>query len=350
MKRLITVILTVLLILLLTACHGEEMERFFIVTAMAVDWEEERYVLRLEGSADEMDENKNPKAILHTGRGDNLTQCFLDIQKQTGVYPYTRQTQLILLSGQIPPDALDHLMDDLLNENGVRLNARMAITGGKAADLLQEGDFASQRILKAVTKGGGTLTSSDIMLRDLAYTREAEGLSPVLPMTDSERTEGLCLLRDGVVAGNIEPALVPVFMMAGGTERGGAITVEVNGEACAFRLLKNRAKIRTVYQDGRVIVTVSIDGQYRAADRLEGDVKVYEDAIRSRLERDLLELVDIFGKTGCDALGFGQALSRWHPRDWDRLESHWEAHLAACEVIPEISVTITSTGKMRAGE
>ncbi len=350
MKRCFGFLAVLLFLLSLCGCRGEEMDRFFIVTAMAVDWEEDRYVLKLEGSADQMDENRSPKAILHTGRGDNLTQCFLDIQKQSGVYPYARQTELILLSGSLPPMAFDHLMDDLLNENGVRLNARVAITGGKAGDLLKDGEFASQRILKAVTKGGGTLTSADVMLRDLAYTRTAEGLDPMLPIAYTDRTESLCLLKDSAVVGNIEAALTPVFMMAGGAERGGSITVEVAGESCAFKLLKNKADIRAEVREGRVVATVTIDGEFRAADRLEHDIGVYEEAIRTRLEDDLLRLVKLLKETKCDALGFGQALSRRHPRDWAQMDRSWDAHFSVCEVVPEITVAITSTGKMRAEE
>lgn len=332
----------------LTGCHGEEMERFFIVTAMAIDMEEDLYVLRLEGSADQVDENKAPKAILREGRGQNLTQCFLDVQKQTGEYPYTRQTELILLSGAIPPASLERLIDDLLNENGVRLNARVAITGGRAADLLRDGTFSSQRILKAVTKGGGTLTSADIMLRDLAYTRSAQGIDPLLPLTDAEHTEGLCLLKAHMVAGNIPPALTPVFMMAGGTPRGGSITVDTTDGSKAFKLLHNKGKIHTEVKQGRVVVTVSVDARFRAADRLTEDAALYEAALTTRLEQDLMELVTQLQTARCDALGFGQALARRHPWVWKEMQNNWDSHFTACEVVPDIQVQITSTGKLKA--
>ncbi len=349
MKRQAAIFLTLLLLLPLSACRDEEMERFFIVTAMAIDWEGENYLLKLEGSADQVDENKNPKAILREGRGRNLTQCFLDVQKQTGEYPYTRQTELILLSSAIPAVQMGHLLNDLLNENGVRLNARMAVTEGKAGDLLQEESFSSQRILKAVTKGGGTLTSADIMLRDLAYTRSAAGIDPVLPVTYADRTEGLCLWAEDQAAGQVAPALTPIFMMAGGTRRGGSITVEVNGEAHAFKLLHNRSRIRTDWEDGQAVVKLSIDADFRAADLLEGDIALYEAALQGRLQQDLQKLVEQLKTAGCDALGFGQSLSRRHPVLWKQIEGAWEMHFAACRIRPEITIHITSTGKLKAG-
>lgn len=348
MKRM-TFLLLLSLCLLLTGCRGEEMERFFIVTTMAVDWEGEAYRLKLEGSADQVDENKNPKAVLREGQGKNLTQCFLDIQKQTGEYPYTRQTELILLSGAIPPEALGRLIDDLLNENGVRLNARVVMTGGRAGDLLQEEAFAGQRILKAVTKGGGTLTAADIMLRDLAYARAERGIDPVLPLTDPILTEGLCLLKNDAVSGQLEPALTPVFMMAGGTERGGSITVETAEGALAFRLLQNKAKIKPRYENGRVTVSVSIEAGFRAADRLARDKAFYEAALKERLEGDLQALLAALQAARCDALGFGRQLAVHHPKVWAMLEEGWDAHFAACRIEPEITVHITSTGKLKAG-
>lgn len=350
MKRMAAIMFLLVFLFSLCGCHGEELERFFIVTAMAIDWEEDGYVLRLEGSADEVDENKNPKAILREGRGSNLTQCFLDVQKQTGEYPYTRQTELILLSSAMPPRQMTHLLDDLLNENGVRLNARVAVTDGKAADLLEEGSFSSQRILKAVTKGGGTLTSADIMLRDLAYTRTAAGIDPILPITCTDHTEGLCLLKEDGASGQITSALTPIFMMAGGTERGGSVTVEVGGKAQAFKLLHNRSRICTDWENGQAVVKVVIDAEFRAADLLERELELYEAALQGRLERDLQELVELLKTAGCDALGFGQSLSRRHPILWKQIKGAWPTHFAACRILPEISVTITSTGKLKSGE
>ena len=348
MKRIVF-LLFLPLCLLLTGCRGEEMERFFIVTAMAVDWEGEAYRLKLEGSADQVDENKNPKAVLREGWGKNLTQCFLDIQKQTGEYPYTRQTELILLSGAIPPEALGRLIDDLLNENGVRLNARVVMTGGRAGNLLEAGEFSGQRILKAVTKGGGTLTAADIMLRDLAFARAEQGIDPVLPLTDPIQTEGLCLLKNNIVSGQIEPALTPVFMMAGGTERGGSITVETAEGAMAFRLLRNKGKIVPRYENGHVTVRISIEGEFRAADRLARDTAFYEAVLKERLEADLQALLAVLQAARCDGLGFGRQLAVHHPKVWAMLEGDWDAHFSACRIEPDITVSITSTGKLKAG-
>jgi len=54
MKRLMCGLLLGMLCLPLGGCRGEEMERFFITTAMAIDWEDGQYSLKLEGSADEI--------------------------------------------------------------------------------------------------------------------------------------------------------------------------------------------------------------------------------------------------------------------------------------------------------
>ena len=348
MKRLMCGLLLGMFCLPLGGCRGEEMERFFITTAMAIDWDDGQYSLKLEGSADEMDENRGPKAVLREGRGSNLTQCFLDIQKQTGEYPYTRQTELILLSGKIPSEPLRHLLDDLLNQNGVRLNARIAMTGGRAGDLLKEEEFASRHILQAMTKGGGTLTSADILLRDLAHARAEWGIDPVLPLTFADRTEGLCLLRGHTVAGQISSRLMPVFMMAGGTLRGGSITVEVGGEACAFKLLHNKGDIDVRWENGQAKATVKIEGEFRAANRLTDAPALYEAALRKRLEEDLLALVHTLQAADCDALGFGQQLARRHPMLWTEIGPHWAKHFAVCTVEPEIAVTITTTGKLKA--
>lgn len=338
------------LLICLTGCGRETLDRFFIVTAMAIDWEEGQYTVHLEGSADQLDENKNPKAVVRRGVGSNLLQCFLDVQKQTGEYPYLRHTELVLLSDGLQSDALGQAVDCLLNENGVQLNARVAACAAPAGDLLQDGEFQSQRILKAVTKGGGTLTSADIQLRDLAFTRLEDGIDSCLPATGAETTEGLRLLREDQWVGSLESRLVPAFLMAGGVPRGDGLTVEAGGRSTAFRLLSSRSRLETRMEGGVPVCTVTLDLRFRAASQIPDSTELCTRALRQRLEQDLRDMLAALQEAGCDALGIGQDLSRREPAAWAAVQDRWTDYFRRCRMVPQVHVRIVSTGRLQGGD
>ena len=338
------------LLICLTGCGRETLDRFFIVTAMAIDWQDGQYTVHLEGSADQLDENKNPKAVVRRGVGSNLLQCFLDVQKQTGEYPYLRHTELVLLSDGLQSDALGQAVDCLLNENGVQLNARVAACAAPAGDLLQDGEFQSQRILKAVTKGGGTLTSADIQLRDLAFTRLEDGIDSCLPATGAETTEGLRLLREDQWVGSLESRLVPAFLMAGGVPRGDGLTVEAGGQSAAFRLLSSRGSIETHMEGGVPVCTVTLKTRFRAVTPADGSTARCEQALRQRLEQDLRDMLAALQEAGCDALGIGQDLSRREPAAWAGLQAEWPDYFRRCRMVPQVHVRIVSTGRLQGGD
>lgn len=338
------------LLICLTGCGRETLDRFFIVTAMAIDWEEGQYTVHLEGSADQLDENKNPKAVVRRGVGSNLLQCFLDVQKQTGEYPYLRHTELVLLSDGLQGDALGQAVDCLLNENGVRLNARVAACPAPAGDLLQDGEFQSQRILKAVTKGGGTLTSADIQLRDLAFTRLEDGIDSCLPATGAETTEGLRLLREDQWVGSLESRLVPAFLMAGGVPRGDGLTVSAGGRSTAFRLLSSWSRLETRMEGSVPVCTVTLDLRFRAASQIPDSTELCTRALRQRLEQDLCDMLAALQAAGCDALGIGQDLHRREPAVWAGLQAEWPDYFRRCRMVPQVHVRIVSTGRLQGGD
>lgn len=348
--RLSALCLLFCLLLCLTGCGRETLDRFFIVTAMAIDWEEGQYSVHLEGSADQLDENKNPKAVVRRGVGGNLLQCFLNVQKQTGEYPYLRHTELVLLSDRLTGDALNAAVDCLLNENGVQLNARVAACAAPAGDLLQDDEFQSQRILKAVTKGGGTLTSADIQLRDLAFTRLEDGIDSCLPATGPETTEGLRLLREDQWVGSLESRLVPAFLMAGGVPRGDGLTVEAGGQSAAFRLLSSRGSIETHMEGSVPVCTVTLKTRFRAVTPLGGGTARCEQALRQRLEQDLRDMLAVLQEAGCDALGIGQDLSRREPTAWAAVQAQWPEYFRRCRIVPRVTADIVSTGRLQGGD
>ena len=117
----------------------------------------------------------------------------------------------------------------------------------------------------------------------------------------------------------------------------------------AFRLLRNKGKIVPRYENGHVTVRNSIEGEFRAADRLARDTAFYEAALKERREADLQALLAVVQAARGDGLGFGRQLAVHHPKVWAMLEGDWDAHFSACRIEPDITVSITSTGKLKAG-
>jgi|GEM_PF-1858684 len=346
MKRMMIIFVSVLCLAALTGCHEGDLQQFYIVTAAAVDVEDGRYKLTLEGSANRLDESKNPRPALQTGRGETITQCLQDIQSRSGNLPYMRHSILIALSQASINEVLDELVEYIQGEDSIRLNVRAVMAKeGEAAMLLNDSEFASSRILKSFTGGAKRLTTADVQLYDLMYCLDSPGIDGWMPVSGHEGTEGIALLSDYSYAGYLEPRLVPSFLMMTGKAEGGSLTAEVGGKYVSFSLTDCSRRLDVSLVNGVPRVSVGIKADFRLRDMPEHTAEVYEAALEKRLVSEGHEVFEQLKASACDALGAGQQLSRLSPSVWEQAEGRWHEIFSQAELELDIDCRLESRGK-----
>lgn len=346
MKRIMIMLAAVFCLMQLAGCHGGDLQQFYIVTAAAVDTEDGRYKLTLEGSANRLDENKVPQPALQVGKGETVTQCLQDVQSRSGELPYMRHSILIALSQNSINQSLGDLMSYIQGEDSIRLNVRVVMAKeGEAASLLSDREFASSRILKSFTGAAKRLTTTDVQLYDLMYCLDSPGIDGWMPVSGEDGTEGLALLSGYSYAGYLEPRLVPSFLMMTGKAEGGSLTAEVGGKYVSFSLTDCSRNMAVRLVNGVPRVSIKIEADFRLRDMPEHTAEAYEAALEKRLVSEGYEVFERLKASACDAAGAGQYLSRFLPSVWEQAEGRWHELFSQAELELEVECRLENRGK-----
>ena len=330
-----------------SGCRTQELRLFTIVTAMAVDCDDAGYIITLESSGSREGDGMDIKPQISCSAGETISECLLDIQRQTGRYPYLRHTALMVLSQRAAEEKLENIFDYIINEHDIRLNTRVMMTKGQAGELFNDEDYQSQRILRASTSGAVTSTTADVLLEDLLYNIYADGADGYMPLTSGERTEGIALLDGFTPSGELDARLVPAFLMMNGLDCRGSITVRQDGKSFSFRIIGYKCRRSIKLSGGRPDMTFSLDVDLKAEDRLTGPESLYEGAVCLRLEEDMRAVITAMAENGSDALGIGQDICRYDNKRWKAAEPVWKELLSKAEITADVTASIDSTGRSK---
>lgn len=336
MKRLFCL----LALLLLTGCGGDELQRFTIVTAAAVDVRDDLYRVTVEGTGQRLDETGRPELLVVTGEGRTLTECLSDIQCQCGRYPYLRHTSLLVLSEAAVQERLDALCERMLGDHSLRINTRLMVCPGDPAELFGEEEEHSQTLLSRSAAEADTLTTDERTLNELLYDVFAEGVDVTLPLVENDRSGGLLLLHGENVAGTLDERLTPAFLLACGRARTGSVTASAGGRETSFRLLDAERDFSVTLEDGVPVLHLSMRLGFRAERETDGEA-----SLRDTLKDQMREMLDVLRKSGCDALGAGQYLRRHAPDDWAAVREDWARLYARSRAEVDVQVTVESAGR-----
>lgn len=260
-----------------------------------------------------------------------MTLCLSDIRKKGGRYPYLRHSVLLLISMEAADESLENLMEYVINEHNFRLSTYVAVAEGNAGEHFSDEDYESQRLVRALSKGATTVTTTEVMLADLVYDLYSPGTDAFLPLVTEKETEGIVFFSGFKPAGVLEGRLTPSFLMAKGIVHSGNMTVDIDGRPCSFKLTKNHSERDVVIEGGRAVLDIKIKARFRAEDR-PGSIEGAERALEERLTNDMRETVEMLKEGKSDSLGFGQLLYRRRNGLWREIEEDWPRFYAESAV------------------
>lgn len=205
---------TLLLPLVCSGCAEHELSP---VSALSLDWEDERYRLTAElVRQDSMDESISPSYLC--AAGPTLQSVLYGLENLLPGELFVSHAQVLLVSEAVARKDLAELTDYLCTQGDLRLTLRLAVVREGAADaLMQNGDevFALAELLDRAAEDG---TLPDFPLARVVQTLHTDGTALLPALTLDEY-------------GQTAPAGVAVFARAqlshfiDGTETGGTTDV-----------------------------------------------------------------------------------------------------------------------------
>lgn len=238
---------------------------------------------------------------------------------------------LLLISMDAAEQSLENLLEYVINEHNFRLSTYVAVANGEAGGFFSDDDYESQRLVRSLSKGANTVTTTEVMLADLIYDVYSPGADAFLPLVTEEETEGIVFFKGFKPVGILNGQLTPAFLMTKGIVRSGNMSVEVDGVPCSFKLNQNKTDRKVTVENGRAVLDIKIKAHFRSEDRPSGIEKA-EKALEDRLTEDVLNMMAALKEAGSDAAGFGRLLYRGQNGLWREIEDDWPRLYAESQV------------------
>ena len=267
-KRSVAYYLCILLFLLIAFFSNDfnlvNIQKTAIVTAMAIDKEEDRFLLTAliasptsQGSDSGKSEQTADGYAAVQGQGKTVAEAIEAVNTKTGWYPKLVFCRVLLLGESLCSGNVFDALDYFLRSDYVADDPLLAATDGKASELLQAKPPLKAAVSEAIEKVlsdqpkrvGAVLTAS---LRPFAISYFSAVGSGYMPLLSIEKGEGgdvfnaskTALFRDGKRIGALDEKSTFALACIKNPLRLAAYTVQSQGEENTLLIKQNRRKLR----------------------------------------------------------------------------------------------------------
>jgi spore germination protein KC len=356
--------------LLLSGCWSKkELTDLAIVAALGIDKNEEgRYVGTLQiinpgnvaGGMQGGGGTQGPPVSIVTGTGDSIVELSRMTSRKLSRRLYYAHTNLVVISEDLAKEeSISNILDPLERDAEFRNTANIVIAqGSKASDIVKVltaiDKIPSNKIIKTLKFTEKTWGANiSVTMQDAIKILVSPGKELVVSgfrvsgdvnkgkkMESTQQTEPSSLLYAGSLAifknGKLtqwidgETARGSVFLLD--KLNASAIGVKWDGkdEAILYELIRQKTKVIAKMEKGkpRVSIEVQAEGNIGEArvpiDLINPDVLLkIEKEIEKEIKKEISMAVKQAQKNKSDIFGFGDALHRTNPKEWEKMASNW---------------------------
>ncbi len=187
-----------------------------------------------------------------------------------------------------------------------------------------------------ISPGGGTQGSGDSQPKQII-----------------EISGGAAFLGDRF-AGWVDPVATKGWLFIVGGSRRATVTIscpDFGGDSSiAIKFHQASSRIEAVMKNGKpkIKVVITLEGRLEEKDFpgrfTEEYIKKLHGELVKAVKKKAQTAVNRAQELRSDIFGFGNAIYRRHPREWDKLERNWEEHFTRLEVEIEVNAHIRRSG------
>ncbi len=368
-----------------------DVEKTSIITAMAIDKDGDDYSVTAQIAVPEAtDTNTENKKTQITGTGNTIGRAIKNLGNYTGWFPKLTFCNLILLGEDMANTNVIEVLDYFAKTLRVQDSAQVALTEGKAKDLISKATpldnisaFALQKIMLKKTGFDKDVATTDIKTFCVGhYSKSRSSYMPVIkamPVEDessnSSSTSGsqnqtgqsgqstkqedkqlfdartTALFKDGVKVGELDSDLTLTFNAITTHFNGTALAISdvvINGQKanCLLSVQRARNKIKLHADQNDLVLSVKLNLYCKISDaNAEGtDFSIAQntpipESVKEKAQntftQNIKELLEISKVTGCDFLDIKEKLYRFNYKQYSRYKDNY---LSVVELKPQVVI------------
>lgn len=352
MKKLI--ILFMPLLFLLNACStATEIDKLMIVSGMSVDRNDDGYdvvtqIVNMKNS----DQNELSPILLDTN-GRTIVDALSKLPGLEGQRLYFTHTQVILLSSDYVKSAgVEHLINLINNEPRFRSSVNVAITEGKASDVIatepKTDPISCFSITDSIKESAKMLRAPDIPYYQFLNETLETGIDGILPLVTTKKEDdetklpqigGTALFKDFNMVGVLSPEQTKYLLIARNSHPSGIYSTEEHS------FLIDSGKTKITVKDRKITIEVKME-----LSLLEGERKGNEELsniINDDCKKGIENIISSFKQLGCDPIGIGRYIKRYHTSVWKKIyPEKWDNYYKNLEIVVKVNTSIVPSSKL----
>ncbi|MDQ0195184.1 Ger(x)C family spore germination protein [Paenibacillus wynnii] len=373
-KRLLSAILSVLILLSISGCWNyTEVEEISIVAGVAIDKEQSSGKILL--TAETIDTSggggggdNQASSTISSLAGDTMFDIVRSMITMTGNKLFWSHAKIIIISEEVAKEGVLRVIDWYSRDTETRSDVHMFITKEKRARDILNLNKTKNTILSFELdemmqheKYVSTAPVSDIW--DFFDKLESPGQHSIAPLVyinerdnrKTERISGCAIFEKDKMVGTLIGEETKYMLFVNNKIKGGILPVnDKKGKpAYSLEIFSNKTKIKPVWVNGKLKIQISTETKTGLDEVMTPNgfpdfekKKEIEELAEQQMQNNMLAVIHkVQKKYKSDIFGFGANVHMNMPKKWNNMEKDWDKIFPELQVVVEPKVIIETSAK-----
>lgn len=376
--RIAAFLLCVLLVMDLCSCWSQrELNTLAIVLGTGLDVGDQPDTLKLTAQVVKASEIRSGSASQGSGSGEqayvnisytdkSVLSAVRGITHMQNRRLYFSHNEVIIFSSDLAKLDMAEGLDAFTRDYEARMNVHVLIAKGRASEILNEDvgleKMPALHIAGMMENQQSNSETAIVTLRDFVVATLSGSTAPVAPMVelyeseDEEKKyvklEGTAVFKGGKMIGELDKEQTRGLLWVTNKAKSGVMTVDTQWGQVVLEFFHSRSSLKPVRgTDGsvRMELTVSEDGTIESNETAEDmstseNIEMLKERMRATIRSDIENALEQARALSADIFGFGEAIRREYPEEWEKMKEDWDAVFPEIELDIQVNVKLRSTG------
>lgn len=376
-RRCVSLLLCAALILSLSACWSRrELNTLAIVLGTAFDSGKEANTIQmttqivkpggLKATSSSSDDTQQKAFANIKSTGESVISALGGFSHITNRSMYFSHNRVIIFGREVAETGVMDGLDAFTRNYETRMNVYILISKGRASEILEEEleleQIPANHLAELVENQRSNSETAIVTLRDFSIATLSGSTAPVAPLIEmyeangkkKARLEGTAVFKQGKMIGELNVVQTRGLMWATGKAQKSKITIDVKGGKVDLSVIHANGSMKPFRaEDGtiRMRLNINADGSVESNETGEDmssvdSIEMLTNKAREFIQADIESSLKQARYLSADIFGFGEAIRRDYPKDWEKLKENWDTEFRKLEYDIEININIERTGGM----
>ncbi|SHI61639.1 spore germination protein KC [Clostridium amylolyticum] len=316
-----------------------------------------------QGKSSDMD----PVSIF-TYEDNSIFDCLRNMVGKLDKKIFYSTSRVIIISEDKARDGIGDIIDFLLRDHETNYQSDILISKNVSAeDILKvksktqslPGNYIQSIIKSSKSRGKLKRTMLIDIAKDFSSKSKYLTIGAISKLEDnSALVEGTAVFNGDRLVGWLSPMETRGFLFA--TNKMKSTTIDLSNpmdkdELITIEIMRSKGKLKTLIVDNKPVLMVEIETEGNIGEQhgkgsitTKEVIEILENSLQDTIKKEVVNSINITQKQyKSDIFGFGDYLSKFHPKTWSKMEDKWNELYSSAEVQVVVDAKIRRSGLLK---